>query len=219
MTPRQRLLGARKTSAASAKSSVGAWLASPSSVHTHPGSSFGVGLALFAMFAACTSDDRPPGSADLTAVAEMLDESGRKIGTAVLRQAGDRVEIELSVQNLTPGEHALHIHNVGDCHTPGGDGEAFTNAGEHFNPTKKKHGRDNPGGPHAGDLPNFTVAADGTAKVEVENDLVTLESNEPNSLFQPGGTCLVIHAGPDDYKTDPTGNAGDRVACGVITRR
>lgn len=173
-----------------------------------------------ALLAACAPDEQPPGSAaELTAVAEMLDESGRKIGTAVLRQVGGGVEIEMSVQDLTPGEHALHVHNVGNCHTPGADGEAFTHAGEHFNPTNKKHGRDNPDGPHAGDLPNFTVAADGTAVVEVRNDLVTLESAKPNSLFQPRGTCLVIHAGPDDYKTDPAGNAGDRIACGVITLR
>jgi Cu-Zn family superoxide dismutase len=197
----------------------------------HP---FALGVAL--LLAACNPNDRPTdgsnGSSDrgtngrsaeatptLRAVAEMLDEGGRKIGSATLTQVGDKVQIEMDVRNLKPGEHALHIHNTGDCHTPGPDGKAFTNAGEHFNPTNKKHGRDNPDGPHAGDLPNFTVAADGTAKVKVDNALVTLESGKSNSLFQPGGTCLVIHAGPDDYKTDPSGNSGDRVACGVIKRQ
>jgi Cu-Zn family superoxide dismutase len=127
----------------------------------------------------------------------------------------------MEVSGLTPGEHALHIHNKGDCHTPGPDGKAFTAAGDHFNPFGKKHGKDNPEGPHAGDLPNFTADADdadGRARVRCENSLVTLEEGQPNSLFVPGGTCLVIHAGADDYKTDPAGNAGARVACGVIER-
>ena len=105
------------------------------------------------------------------------------------------------------------------CHTPGPDGKAFSEAGAHFNPTGKKHGKDNPDGPHAGDLPNFTVKDDGTATVHVEAKLVTLVEGEPNSLFQPNGTCLVIHSGPDDYRTDPTGNAGDRVACGEIKKK
>ena len=183
----------------------------------HPVSLFAFAIML-PLFAGCSMSDANA-SSSLTATAEMLDEKGQKIGTAELRQVGDAVVIDMQVTGLTPGEHALHIHNTGNCHTPGPDGKAFSEAGAHFNPTAKKHGKDNPGGPHAGDLPNFKANPDGTAKVSVEAKLVTLVEGKPNSLFPPAGTCLVIHSGPDDYKTDPTGNSGDRVACGVIKKK
>ncbi len=168
--------------------------------------------------AACGDPDGPVHAGGrVEAVAEMLDEKGQKLGTAEFRQVGKVVTIRMQVSGLPPGVHALHIHEKAECHAA--DGEAFGAAGGHFNPTNKKHGFDNPEGPHAGDLPNFTVAADGTATVEVENVHVTLEEGPAHSLFHPGGTCLVIHAGPDDNKTDPAGNAGARLACGVIRRR
>lgn len=176
-------------------------------------------LAVVTIFPCACAANRADAGKPLTAFAEMLDERGAAIGTAELRQVGDAVVIEMKVTGLTPGEHALHIHNTGNCHAKGPDGKAFGGAGAHFNPTGKKHGKDNPEGPHAGDLPNFTADASGRASVLVENRLVTLAEGRPNSLFQPGGTCLVIHAGPDDYKSDPSGNAGDRVACGVIVRK
>jgi Cu-Zn family superoxide dismutase len=97
------------------------------------------------------------------------------------------------------------------------EGPKFTSAGGHFNPDMKKHGLENPEGPHAGDMKNFTVKADGTAKTEVDDDRVTL-SEGPHSLFTGGGTALVIHAKADDMKSDPAGNAGDRIACGVIKK-
>jgi superoxide dismutase, Cu-Zn family len=148
-----------------------------------------------------------------TAKATLVDSQGQKVGEATLTQAPEGVKIVMKIQNLPPGEHAFHIHAKGACATPG-----FEAAGGHFNPFGKQHGLKNPAGPHAGDLANIMVGPDGKANVEVVAKLVTLKDGEKNSLFQPEGTSLVIHAGADDYVSDPAGNAGARIACGVITR-
>jgi Cu-Zn family superoxide dismutase len=129
-----------------------------------------------------------------------------------LTQTGKGVRINLTITNLPAGVHAIHVHNVGKC-----EGPAFASAGGHFNPEMKMHGKDNPQGPHAGDLPNFTVAKNGTGKATIVAEKVTL-ADGANSVFHQGGTALVVHAGPDDYKTDPAGNSGDRMACGVISK-
>jgi superoxide dismutase, Cu-Zn family len=144
-------------------------------------------------------------------VADLKDRDGRSIGRATFREQTIGVVIQFQVKGLSPGLHAVHVHAVGQCTAP-----AFTSAGSHFNPTQKKHGLNNPEGPHAGDLPNMLVAQDGSGRYEVFADGVTLKGG-PASLLDSDGSALVIHAGVDDNSTDPAGNAGDRVACGVIT--
>lgn len=166
----------------------------------------GLGLAL-ALVLGCGQS--PPE----TAKATLVNDQGQKVGEATLTETPQGVKIVMQVENLPPGEHAFHIHAKGTCAAPD-----FMGAGGHFNPYGKQHGLKNPAGPHAGDLPNFTVGADGKANIEVVAKLVTLKEGQQNSLFQTGGTSLVIHAGADDNVSDPAGNAGPRIACGVITR-
>jgi Cu-Zn family superoxide dismutase len=145
-----------------------------------------------------------------SAQADIVNTQGQKIGTATIRQSGGGVHMNVEVSKLPPGKHGIHVHTVGKC-----EGPDFTSAGAHFNPTSKKHGKDNPEGPHAGDLLNIEVAADGSGKTSLSDSNVIL-SGGPSSLFHKSGTALVIHEKPDDYKTDPAGNSGARIACGVI---
>jgi Cu-Zn family superoxide dismutase len=145
-----------------------------------------------------------------SAKATLKNAEGKEVGSAALTQTPAGVLIRLTVKGLPAGERAFHVHAVGKCEPP------FTSAGGHFNPGGKKHGVMAAEGHHAGDMPNLHVPAGGELVVEVLNPAVTLEKGKANSLFGPEGTALVIHAGKDDYKSDPAGNAGDRIACGVI---
>ena len=149
------------------------------------------------------------------ATAELKDGTGQIVGSATLVSNGaSGVKLQVTVRNFASaasGEHGIHIHAVGVCEAP-----QFTTAGGHFNPTSKKHGLNSSEGAHAGDLPNLVLAADGSATYETNVAALSLDGGVPNSIFDADGSAVVIHAGPDDLMTDPAGNSGARIACGVL---
>ncbi len=146
------------------------------------------------------------------ATAELKNAKGETAGTANFWEDANGVRIAVQVRGISASRHGIHLHAVGKCDPPD-----FTTAGGHFNPGEKKHGLRTPDGPHAGDLPNLEVAADGTGRLEYVTKLLTLGGG-PKSLFGANGSALVVHANPDDDVTDPMGNSGRRIACGVITK-
>jgi Cu-Zn family superoxide dismutase len=146
-----------------------------------------------------------------TQTVTLRDASGRTVGTALLTPATEGVQVVLSANGLPAGVHGVHVHMTGMCDAPD-----FTTAGGHFNPASRQHGFENPNGSHAGDLPNLTVDANGRGNLSGVARGVTLDGSGANSLRKPGGTALMVHATADDYRTDPSGNSGARIACGVI---
>lgn len=142
---------------------------------------------------------------------ELKDSDGKKVGTAMLEDGDKGVNVHLEATNLTEGEHGFHFHEKAACEEPD-----FESAGGHFNPEDTNHGFDDPDGPHAGDLPNIEVEEDGSVNEDFVAEGVTLEKGKENSLLDDDGTALVIHAEADDNKSQPSGDSGDRIACGVI---
>jgi Cu-Zn family superoxide dismutase len=149
-----------------------------------------------------------------SAVATFHDLQGRNVGKAILTQTANGVLIEMELSNVAAGEHGFHIHETGICDAADG----FKSAGGHYEPSQHQHGYLDAGGPHAGDMPNQFIGRDGTLRAHVLNPNITL-SDGPASLFDADGSAIVVHAGPDDYHSQPAGNAGDRIACAVIEWR
>jgi Cu-Zn family superoxide dismutase len=147
-----------------------------------------------------------------TVTADLKDAAGRPVGSAIFSSTDGGVQVKVQVAGLKPGAHGFHVHAAGLC-----EGPDFKSAAGHFNPAGKQHGLDNPMGHHAGDMPNLQVGADGKGTATATLAGVTLGEGD-SSLFHVGGTALVIHADADDGKTDPAGNAGARIACGVVRR-
>lgn len=154
---------------------------------------------------------RPSSAGNITARAEMRDTDGRAVGTVTLTQTPHGVLVQGDLSSLPPGTKAVHFHETGRCDSP------FTNAGGHYNPTQRVHGFKSAGGYHAGDLPNFGIGPNGTARIDQLTRDITLGTG-PGTLFDVDGTSLIIHGGPDDYATDPAGGSGARIACGVVAR-
>jgi len=149
-------------------------------------------------------------SPSVDATAKVLDATGRELGVLTLVDAGAAIAVTGTLRGLTPGVHGVHLHTLGRCDAPD-----FVSAGAHWSPTPKQHGRANPDGPHHGDLMNLTVGADSSVVVKMSTPAGSLRGEQP--LLDADGAAIVIHATTDDYKTDPSGNSGARIACGVVS--
>jgi superoxide dismutase, Cu-Zn family len=144
------------------------------------------------------------------ATAVLTGADGKTVGRATVTQTTDGLHVVVSANGLPPGMHGVHIHTTGSCTPPD-----FKTAGGHWNPTMKQHGKDNPAGMHMGDLPNLNVDPNGNGTVDFVVAGGSLGGGT-NALLDSDGASVVVHAGPDDYKTDPAGNSGARIACGVL---
>ena len=164
-------------------------------------------LLLMGSLAGCmTSGEESSGE---VARAELRDAGGRTVARAEARQVEGGVEVSIETSGVSPGTHGVHAHTVGRCDPPG-----FESAGAHWNPTAREHGARNPQGPHLGDLPNLTVESDGRSSLEFRIAGASLRSSV--GLLDADGAAIVIHATADDHRTDPSGNSGARIACGVL---
>ena len=166
-------------------------------------------VPLVAALAACQTVDELP--SERLAQATLRQASGLPAGTAQLLSNGDAVTISIAVVGITEGTHGVHLHTTGRCDAPD-----FTTAGPHLNPTNHQHGSENPAGPHLGDLPNVITGRAGAGTVSAT--LRGTRAEVLSQLFDADGTAVVVHATADDYRTDPSGNSGGRIACGVLTR-
>jgi Cu-Zn family superoxide dismutase len=166
--------------------------------------------ASFALAGCATNGTASGGSSAASATAMLTDAGGASKGTASVSQSAEGLRLVVEASGLSQGAHGLHLHMTGRCDPPD-----FTSAGSHWNPGGKMHGRDNPAGLHLGDLPNLLVGTDGRGRLEVTIPGATLTGGAM-PLLDADGAALVVHVGPDDYKTDPSGNSGGRIACGVL---
>ena len=176
------------------------------------------GLALCAATMTLASCASAPSPLNRVAVgyATISNAAGERRGTAELWQDIDRiVHVDVQLTGLPPGPHGIHFHEVGKCEPEGAT--AFASAGSHFNPLGRQHGLDNPAGPHGGDAPNFTINSDGNGRASFNTDRISLTDGS-TSLFDGDGSAIVIHAAADDQITQPSGNSGARIACGVVKR-
>ena len=167
--------------------------------------------------AACRAHSAPLPDNSIRAIAFLLDSAGREVGSVRFTETPGTPGVNFTIQisrGATPGQHGIHLHSVGVCDAK----SAFAGAGGHFNPANKRHGLFSPDGPHGGDLEAVTVDAFGHASFVANSPRVTL-SPGPNSLLDADGSSIVLHALPDDQRTDPSGNSGARIACGVVTRQ
>lgn len=159
--------------------------------------------------AGCATVPSAVDTVQILAKANLADAGGKSVGVATIEQTGMQATLRVSASAQTPGSHGIHLHMTGKCEAP-----AFTTAGGHLNPMSHQHGTLNPSGPHLGDLPNLDIGADGTGSLNVPMN--TSIADLRAALFDADGSALVLHAGPDDYKTDPSGNSGGRLACGIL---
>jgi Cu-Zn family superoxide dismutase len=159
--------------------------------------------ALPLALAGCVGTGEPVGGP----VFALVNSAGQSIGSVRIWKTPGGVTFRIGAAGLPHGIHGIHVHTVGRCDPP-----KFESAGAHWNPTGAQHGFNNPAGPHRGDMPNVTVSANG-----VLQEAVSLPGTSFGTLLDADGAALVIHARPDDYETDPSGNSGDRIACGVIS--
>ncbi|WP_309672139.1 superoxide dismutase family protein [Gemmatimonas sp.] len=160
--------------------------------------------------ASLTLDSTATAGASADVTAKVVDAGGRELGVLTFADAGAAISVDGTLRGLPPGVHGMHIHAVGRCDAPD-----FASAGPHWSPTPKQHGSTNEAGPHHGDLMNLTVGADSSVVVKMSTPAGSLRGDNP--LLDADGAAIVIHATADDYKTDPSGNSGARIACGVAS--
>jgi Cu-Zn family superoxide dismutase len=172
-------------------------------------------MAVAAGLSGCATNDRGPDMDDSPPApamtsADLRDASGVTRARATVEEVGDSLRVRIEAVQMLQGAYGAHVHTTGRC-----DGPSFTTAGPHWNPTGQMHGKDNPQGMHKGDLPNLLVGTDGRGSFEYTISGASL-GGRANALVDADGAAVVVHAAPDDYRTDPSGNSGSRIACGVL---